>query len=166
MEFRPLNAQDAPAFSALVPQLDQQTEFMLIEPGERGRFGAAEARKKIIAESRNGVLIGAFTSTAHLIGYVSAQGSPLRRIKHVLYVVIGIIPEYAHRGVGTRLLSAVDNWARERDIHRLELTVIRENVAAIGLYTKHGFEIEGVRRQSTRIGNVAHDEFYMAKLLD
>jgi hypothetical protein len=51
MEFRPLNEQDAPAF----------------------------------------------TSTAHLIGYVSAQGSPLRRIKHVLNVVIEILPEYAYR---------------------------------------------------------------------
>jgi ribosomal protein S18 acetylase RimI-like enzyme len=39
------------------------------------------------------------------------------------------------------------------------------NAAAIGLYRKMGFEVEGTRRAALRIGAESVDEYYMAKLL-
>ena len=163
--FRSLNVTDAAAFADFLPLLDAQSEFMLYEPGERGDFGIEESRAKIAAESCHGVLIGAFASAQHLVGYVSAQGSALHRIRHVLYLVLGVLPAYGHHGIGTELLGAVERWGLAHGICRLELTVVRKNAPAIGLYAKCGFQVEGVRHDSIRIEDSLCDELYMAKTL-
>ena len=98
VEFRWLTVTDAAAFADFVPLLDVQSEFMLYEPRERGDFGIEESRAKIAAETRHGLLVGAFASAQHLVGYVSAQGSALPRIRHVLYLVLGVLPAYGHHG--------------------------------------------------------------------
>jgi RimJ/RimL family protein N-acetyltransferase len=49
------------------------------------------------------------------------------------------------RGVGSALLAAAIEWAREQGLHKLSLSVFPHNEAAIGLYRKHGFVEEGRR---------------------
>ena len=51
--------------------------------------------------------------------------------------------EYRGRGVGTALLDALLEWARDNHIHKVELKVWPHNTAAIALYEKRGFEREG-----------------------
>lgn len=48
---------------------------------------------------------------------------------------------------------------------RLELTVVTENRAAVALYKKDGFLIEGVKKHSLMIDGKAFDEYYMVKIL-
>ena len=52
--------------------------------------------------------------------------------------------DYQGKGVGNKLLSSAidlaENWL---NIQRLELTVYTDNDAAIALYKKNGFVIEG-----------------------
>ena len=57
-------------------------------------------------------------------------------------------------------------WTAEKDIHRIELVVLRDNISAIGLYKKMGFVEEGVRKQSSYLNGQFVDEIYMAKLLN
>ena len=57
------------------------------------------------------------------------------------------------RGVGTALVSAAIDWARERGLHKLSLSVFPHNSAAIALYRKSGFIAEGHLRQHVRRGN-------------
>jgi ribosomal protein S18 acetylase RimI-like enzyme len=54
------------------------------------------------------------------------------------------------RGVGSALVQAAIDRARERDLHKLCLEVFAHNTAAIGLYRKFGFVEEGRRRQQYR----------------
>ena len=89
-----------------------------------------------------------------------------RRIRHVAYIVIGVLADYRHRGIGRACFEALDGWAADAGIRRLELTVQATNPAAIGLYRKAGFEIEGVRRDAMLVDGVLVDELYMAKILD
>jgi RimJ/RimL family protein N-acetyltransferase len=56
-------------------------------------------------------------------------------------------------------------WAHRHRVHRLELTVMAHNAAAVALYEKAGFVIEGTRRHSMLIDGSYVDEYYMAKLL-
>ena len=44
------------------------------------------------------------------------------------------------------MFEALEEWANQKSIHRLELTVITYNTAGIALYKKMGFEIEGKKR--------------------
>lgn len=47
------------------------------------------------------------------------------------------------RGVGTTLVIAAIEWAREHGLHKLALSVFPHNSAAIALYLKLGFVQEG-----------------------
>ena len=56
-------------------------------------------------------------------------------------------------------------WATEQGLSRVELTVLCHNTAAIALYQKYGFEIEGTKRHSLLIDRTYMDEYYMGLLL-
>jgi ribosomal protein S18 acetylase RimI-like enzyme len=57
------------------------------------------------------------------------------------------------RGVGSALLRAGIDWAREAGAHKVSLEVWPDNQAAIALYEKFGFEREGLRRRHYRRRN-------------
>ena len=67
--------------------------------------------------------------------------------------------------MGTKLFEYITNWAKQEQIHRLELTVIENNEQAIHLYKKMGFEIEGIKKDSLQINDSYVNELYMSKLL-
>jgi RimJ/RimL family protein N-acetyltransferase len=61
--------------------------------------------------------------------------------------------DWRGRGVGSALVVASIEWARERGLHKLSLSVFPHNEAAISLYRKYGFEEEGRRRKQLRRSN-------------
>lgn len=100
-----------------------------------------------------------------LIGYLAAYGGRYKRNRHSVYVITGILQAFTSRGIGTSLFEELERWAREKRIHRLELTVMIHNEAAIALYKKIGFEIEGRKQHSLVINGSYVDEYFIAKLL-
>ncbi len=87
------------------------------------------------------------------------------RRRHVAEFGMGVKDQYQGQGVGSSLLAALvdltDNWL---NIRRLELTVFVDNKAAIALYQKYGFEVEGESKDyAFRNGNYV-DAYHMARL--
>jgi len=71
------------------------------------------------------------------------------------------------RGVGSKLLQACIDWAREHGAHKVSLEVWPHNHAAIALYRKFGFEQEAVRRRHYRRRNgELWDALIMGLILD
>ena len=68
------------------------------------------------------------------------------------YADIGmfVAREWRGRGVGTALMQAAIAWGRERGLHKLTLSVFPHNAAAIALYEKFGFVVEGRRVKQMR----------------
>jgi ribosomal protein S18 acetylase RimI-like enzyme len=69
---------------------------------------------------------------------------------------MAVARDWRGRGVGSALLAAGIDWARERGLHKLSLTVFPHNAAAIALYRTFGFVEEGrlvkqYRRQSSEL---------------
>jgi ribosomal protein S18 acetylase RimI-like enzyme len=60
-------------------------------------------------------------------------------------IAMAVAREWRGRGVGSALLAAAVEWARERGLHKLSLDVFPHNAAAIALYRKFGFIEEGRR---------------------
>ena len=144
---------------------DGETSFMLLEPGERRATETDErARLESIAKQTNSVVLVA-EEEGRLVGYVAASGGAFHRNRHAAYVVIGIRRSHAGQGIGTQLLTRLEQWALANEIRRLELTVMAHNDAAVGLYRKVGFEIEGTRRAALVVDGELVDELWMAKLL-
>ena len=66
---------------------------------------------------------------------------------------MSVAREWRGRGVGSALLAAAIEWAREQDMHKLSLSVFPHNAAAIALYRKFGFVEEGRRVKQFRRAN-------------
>ena len=89
--------------------------------------------------------------------------SPRRR--HAGTIGMAVRDDWHGRGVGTALMAAIvdlaDNWLGYR---RLELTVYTDNVAAVALYRKFGFEMEGTLREYSYRDGEYVDAYTMARL--
>jgi RimJ/RimL family protein N-acetyltransferase len=66
---------------------------------------------------------------------------------------MAVAREWRGRGVGSALLAASIHWARDHGLHKLSLGVFAHNAAAIGLYRKFGFVVEGRRVKHFRREN-------------
>ena len=103
-----------------------------------------------------------------IVGMVTVITFPDRpRRKHVGSVAICVHGDWQGKGVGGALMSAIvdlaDNWL---NLTRLELEVYADNEAAIRLYERFGFEVEGtLRRHAFRNGEYI-DSIVMGRVLD
>ncbi len=84
--------------------------------------------------------VAELTSKNILIGYISLY---LDAENEGTIVSLCVDPLHRHQGIGTELLQAVINHARNSNFRRLILTVATSNNAAIRLYNKMGFSIRG-----------------------
>jgi putative acetyltransferase len=82
-----------------------------------------------------------------LVGTASLERFEGRR-SHAALVGIGVHDDWTGRGIGAALMGALvdlaDNWI---GLHRLEITTDTGNFAALALYKRFGFEIEGTHRE-------------------
>ena len=70
-------------------------------------------------------------------------------------------------GVGSALMAAAVEWARERGLHKLSLGVFVHNTAGIALYRKFGFVEEGRRvKHYRRASGELWDAIEMGLLLE
>jgi RimJ/RimL family protein N-acetyltransferase len=163
---RTIQENDAERFLGLCKALDEETAFMLLEPGER-QTTVVEQRERIerLLSTDNQTILVAEDGD-RLVGYVAAFGGAYQRNRRCAYLVAGVLRSHAGRGLGTLLFEALDEWARRQGLRRLELTVMAHNHAGVALYRKMGFEIEGIKRRSLFVDGQPVDEFYMGKLLD
>jgi len=83
---------------------------------------------------------------------------------HTGVLGIGLLPPYRGRGIGTKLMTTALAAAQAAGLHRVELTVRGTNRAAIVLYRKMGFEVEGCFRDAVEIDGVYENVLAMARL--
>lgn len=163
MKYRTLSKIDAERFWEMMNQLDHETKYMLYEPGERTKnIPRIESFIQNSVEGEDFLLVA--ETDNRIVGYISAEKGGLNRIAHSAYIVVGILMDYRGKGIGTEFFRRLNLWAEEKNITRLELTVICENEAAKRLYENNGFEIEGIKRKSVLVDGNYLDEFYMAKI--
>ncbi|KAF1042464.1 MAG: L-amino acid N-acetyltransferase AaaT [Herbaspirillum frisingense] len=117
------------------------------------RFGTLRLPHQTLEQTRNW-LATETPDSMHLLavldGKVIGQAGLRRfagRRAHAAGLGLGVHDDYLGRGVGSALMrelvDVADKWL---DIRRLELTVFTDNAAAITLYRKFGFEVEGTHR--------------------
>ncbi|QZY86184.1 GNAT family N-acetyltransferase [Exiguobacterium acetylicum] len=155
---------DGKALSDLMRRIDRETKYMLYEPEERVlSTEQAEAFIEKFGQAANSDIFVVDVDD-QLVGYVLVVGGEPSRIRHRANLVIGLLDAYTGRGLGAGLLEAVDAFAIEAGLIRLELTVRKDNLRAIELYHKFGFNIEGTRIASLFIDGEYVDELAMSKI--
>lgn len=164
IEYRAAETTDTESFWNMMNQLDNETKFMMYEPGERTK-NLAKLQGVIDSAVEGSNLLYMALDKNNIIGYISVQRGSARRELHSAYIVVGIREPYQHQGIGTEFFKKLDEWAHQNRIVRLELTVMRPNIAAFNLYQKNGFEVEGIKKKSMYIDGEYIDEYYMSKIL-
>ena len=101
-----------------------------------------------------------------VVGSLSLHTSPTRwRMRHVGSIGMAVRDDWQGKGVGTALMEAAldlaDNWL---NLTRIELRVYTDNAAAIALYEKFGFEVEGTHRRLAFRNGEYVDAYSMARL--
>lgn len=116
------------------------------------------------AESPSAVMLVAI-GDGELVGELSVKAiSPRRAVKHVATLGMSVRADWRRRGVGAALMTEAVAWVDTAGIVRLELYVYARNTAAIRLYEKFGFELEGRRRKFIREGDSYLDDLVMARV--
>jgi RimJ/RimL family protein N-acetyltransferase len=79
---------------------------------------------------------------------------------------MGIVPSYRGMGIGKALITATIRDARRQGFHRVELEVWANNVNAITLYEKVGFQHEGRLRDAMLLDGGYRDLLVMGLIFE
>ena len=133
-----------------------QTPFQCPDDVRKKVESAPEGMYRLVAEV-DGRVVGASN--------LRRGRSP--RMQHVADCGVSVHSDYWGQGVGSALVAAVvdlaDNWL---NIKRIELEVYTDNEAAIHLYEKFGFAIEGTKRKYAFREGEYMDTHVMARVRD
>jgi ribosomal protein S18 acetylase RimI-like enzyme len=124
----------------------------------------AEIRRFVLGGLRCGAAQFVAIDDEQVIGWCDVRPKTHLTLRHSGVLGMGVAASHRGRGVGSALLAATIDSAFARGLTRIELVVRADNEPAIGLYRRHGFELEGRLRHYVVVDGAAHDALQMAKL--
>jgi ribosomal protein S18 acetylase RimI-like enzyme len=152
-EIRPATADDRVPLALVFAAVAEERDGIATEPPVDIEARAASWRLE-------GTLVA--VASGEIVGSVHVD-----RSRHGFGEIgMAVAREWRGCGVGSALLAAAIEEAREYGLHKLSLGVFAHNAAAIGLYRKYGFVEEGRRpKQYRRASGELWDTVEMGLLL-
>lgn len=109
----------------------------------------------------NGLYLAA-ESDGKLVGHAFLEPQHLQSLRHVVDLNIAVHLGWQNKGIGTRLLKQIIEWAKEsKTLRKIQLNVRASNSTAISLYKKMGFEEEGRLRNRVKVKDDYVDDIIM-----
>ncbi|MGR9050985.1 GNAT family N-acetyltransferase [Halobacillus faecis] len=162
---RTAEAFDAAAYRNLIGQLESESDFLLYGKSEReSTIEQVEGLiQKIEKEENSTIFLSELNGRVN--GHVTVFGGGAPRNLHAASIITGVLKDFYGQGVAQELFHHLFQWAEEKGVTRLDLTVMVHNERAVHFYERMGFEKEGVKRESLIINGSPIDEYVMAKIL-
>ncbi|NBK21808.1 MAG: GNAT family N-acetyltransferase [Spirochaetia bacterium] len=104
----------------------------------------------------------------NIIGSLGVDTPSFERLSHRGEMGISVLQQCWGQGVGSALLEAMLAWIHGGDtgLRKIDLTVREDNVRALALYRKFGFQQEGKVSRLVAIGTTFYDGITMGLALD
>lgn len=100
-----------------------------------------------------------------IISIASISSSQKNRIKHVGTLGIVISEQFTGQGLGRKMMEQLIQWATSNGVtSKVSLVTREDNILAIELYEKLGFEKEGLILKDTLIDGVYYNTLVMGLL--
>lgn len=163
MEIRLIKPSDTQKFVDFYEKLARETDYLMFTPEEVSEKAAEE--EKFIRNYNDYKQVFIAVEDDNIVGYLGVSRSRLSKTAQTAKFTIGVLNDCKQQGIATQLIEFAENWAKEKGIRRLELTVVTENKPAVSLFEKTGFEKEGTRKNAVRINGEFYDEYFMAKAI-
>ena len=101
-----------------------------------------------------------------IVGECDLSASPSREwSKHVAELGLNVMEGFCGIGVGNAMMDYMIDAAKNRRYEKISLSVLATNERAINLYKKHGFIVEGSRKNQFRRNDAYIDEVLMGEFL-
>ena len=101
-----------------------------------------------------------------IAGIATINSSHKIKSRHEGELGIVVAKKYQGQGIGTELIRLLIEWARGNGVTtRIRLDTRTDNTAAVALYMKFGFTVEGCCRNSTLLNGKYYDLYIMGLML-
>lgn len=151
LTIREATSEDAAQLLEVMGVINSQTEFLAEDEVGMGLpVELLENQLQLLHENPTNLLLVALDGEK-IVGTASIRSHDEKRIAHIGEVGISILRQYWHIGLGSVLMEELLAWAKETKVlRRLELTVQKQNIAAIALYQKFSFKTEATMERGAR----------------
>ncbi|HAE43202.1 MAG TPA: N-acetyltransferase [Clostridiales bacterium] len=169
MEFiiREATKTDAKALIDYLDKIAQESDFLSFGIGELNITLEKEETFLENSYNQDNSLMALVMHGERIIGTASMAGGIKPRFRHVGEMGISVIKAYWGKGIGEKMIDYMVGWSKQTAIIRkINLYVRSDNVRALNLYKKTGFEVEGAVRRDMLIGNEFYDSIMMGMLID
>lgn len=132
----------------------------LLTQGDEFKFTVEtqEKRMRDFNEHPDGLLLVAKVD-GKIVGMTDFKVGSKRRIAHHGMIGLSFVPEYTGKGIGPLMMGELIQWAKQNPrVETLRLQVHAANTAAISLYEKLGFKIEGREIRGIKLENGQYDD--------
>lgn len=151
---------DAAELIEYLKQIGSETDNLTF--GAEGLPFTAESEAAYLAQlenSRDDIMLVA-KENGKIIANASINRLP-RRMCHRGEISVAVVKEHWNRGIGGRLLCRLIAFARENDFEIIDLQVRSDNLQAIHLYEKYGFQKLCTYPEFFKVGSQYVDFDYM-----
>lgn len=117
----------------------------------------------LASETDSDPILGVFTSGSVLVGSVGLNRESRTAVQHkASLVALSVAPPWRHQGIGTQLVTATLQRARQLPgLMLVRLVVDSENTDAVRLFEQSGFVLYGREPQARRVQECYYDQSYM-----
>jgi ribosomal protein S18 acetylase RimI-like enzyme len=137
MEIRPACEDDRLPLAEVFAAVAEERDGIATEP-------PVDVEARAVSWTLDGTLVA--VADGEIVGSIHVDAS-----RHGFGEIgMAVARAWRGRGVGSALLAAAIDDARERGLHKLSLSVFAHNAAGIALYRKYGFVEEGRRVKQYR----------------
>lgn len=176
MKFRLRDGNEVTIIEATKEYAQRMIDFYNVVGGETDflSFGKdefkrnAEEYQEYIETTRleqNSIILLA-TIDDEIISIASITSSQKVRMKHVGTLGIVVSKQFIGQGLGTEMMVRLIQWAASNGItNKISLVTREDNIHAIELYEKLGFEKEGLIKKDNLINGVYYNTYIMGLFL-
>jgi len=127
---------------------------------------AEERAQWLVAKGPRHPVIVALDGVGAVVGWGSLnQFNPRPAYDHVVEFSVYVDRNQRGRGIGSVLLSVLEDRAQSLGYHKMVLAAFPWNAGGMRLYQKHGFTTVGIYREQGRLDDRWVDVILMEKIL-
>jgi ribosomal protein S18 acetylase RimI-like enzyme len=144
---RPIAATDAASFRECLDAVAREERFLALLEAP-----PLEHVQRFVAENiSNQVPQVVAVEHERVVGWCDMLPGWHHTLRHCASLGMGLLPDYRGRRIGEALFVACLKSAEAVGISRVEFEVREDNIAAMALYARLGFAIEGTKTRGMRV---------------
>ncbi len=147
---------DVPSLVLVFRSVARERVYLYTERVSKDQVGRMRKRVK-----DRGSLVAVAEVDGRIVGSLALERGPAEKSAHLRTLAILVIKGFRGMGAGSALMGYAVEWARANRVKKITLGVFSSNPAAVRLYEKFGFEVEGRLRNQFLIQNEFVDELLM-----